>query len=545
MNAKGCQTDATSCHAVCEPLPQPPRPLNSRHINQDAIKYQTIMEQRKKEQDVLVVKDEQTGEIGVVAGLKRDGTPNMRAAKPEHEREFLRFDRHGDVLDNFFSNFFRQCKDPKRFSFYRVTAESIENVLTVMREMLKKPDEYKEVLDAHRVDTSKYEQQAEQMRQETPDAAEKGLEPDSESQSTEMERQQAQPQQTPAEEGYKPIDDSRLDCAEVAERWGIDLAALEQSGDLERMRNYGKSRLIDCNPEIGGVRVAMQARLSLRENSDGTVSLVPHPIRRAPNYDEYLNVKFTAEDRDNLKKTGNLGRVAEVVDPATGELLPSFISIDRVTNETVSVPVRDINIPQEVLGAALDDKQQAALAKGEGVYVEGMTSKNNGKVFNATIQINADRRGLDFHFGERKEAQRQERTQTTGGEKQEQPRKLRIGSTLLQRPVTDEIKKGWEQNKWVYMEGLIDRKGKPFNAYVRPNHERGKYDFSRKRPEEGQIHEIKPDNASRTQVAVNSEGKTDEATKHVGEPLQRGQAAPVNEEQQRRQQNANRPRMKM
>lgn len=503
------------------------------------------MEQKKKEQDVLVVKDEQTGEIGVIAGLKRDGTPNMRAAKPEHEREFLRFDRHGDVLDNFFSNFFRQCKDPKRFSFYRVTAEGIENVLTVMKEMLKKPDEYKEVLDAHRVDTGKYEQQAEQMRQETPDAAGKEQEPDSESQSTETEQQQAQPQQTPDEEGYKPIDDSRLDRAEVAERWGIDLAALEQSGDLERMRNYGKSRLIDCNPEIGGIRVAMQARLSLRENPDGTVSLVPHPIRRAPNYDEYLNVKFTAEDRDNLKKTGNLGRVAEVVDPATGELLPSFISIDRVTNETVFVPVRDINIPQEVLGAMLDGKLQAALARGEGVYVEGMTSKNNGKVFNATIQINADKRGLDFHFGERKVAQRQERTQTTGGEKQEQPRKLRIGSTLLQRTVTDEIKKGWEQNKWVYMEGLIDRKGKPFNAYVRPNHERGKYDFSRKRPEEGQIHEIKPDNASHTQVAVNSEGKTDEATKHVGEPLQRGQTAPANEEQQRRQQNTNRPRMKM
>ena len=169
------------------------------------------------------------------------------------------------------------------------------------------------------------------------------------------------------------------------------------------MCNYGKSRLIDCNPEIGGIRVPMQARLSLRENHDGTVSLVPHPIRRAPNYDEYLNVKFTPEDQENLKKTGNLGRAAEVVDPATGELLPSFVSIDRITNETVSVPVRDINIPQEVLGAALDDKQQTALARGDGVYVEGMTSKNNGKVLYATIQINADRRGLDVHFGERKE----------------------------------------------------------------------------------------------------------------------------------------------
>ena len=509
------------------------------------------MEQKKKEQDVLVVRDEQTGEIGVVAGLKRDGTPNMKTAKAEHAQDFLRFDRHGDVLDNFFSNFFRQCMHPKRFSFYRVAAEGIENVLTVMKEMLKKPDEYRDVLAAHRVDTTKYEQQAEQMRQEaqqetarsvaeeTPDGTGGHREGDAESQSAETE------QQAPDERGYKPIDDSRLDRTEVAERWGIDLAALEQSGDLERMRNYGKSRLIDCNPEIGGIRVPMQARLSLRENPDGTVSLVPHPIRRAPNYNEYLNVRFTPEDQENLKKTGNLGRVVEVVDPATGELLPSFVSIDRITNETVSVPVREINIPHEVLGAALDDKQQAALARGEGVYVEGMTSKNNGKVFDATIQINADRRGLDFHFGERKQQQRQERTQAAEDGKQEKPRKLRIGSTLLQRPITDEIKKGWEQNKWVYMEGLIDRKGKPFNAYVRPNHERGKYDFSRKRPEESQIHEIKPDNASRTQVAVNSEGKTHEATKHVGEPLQRGQTAPVNEEQQRRQQNANRPRMKM
>ncbi|WP_299102982.1 DUF3945 domain-containing protein [uncultured Alistipes sp.] len=343
------------------------------------------MEQKKKEQDVLVVRDEQTGEIGVVAGLKRDGTPNMKPAKAEHAQDFLRFDRHGDVLDNFFANFYRQCTNPKRFAFYRVTAEGIENVLTVMREMLKKPDEYREVLAAHRVDTAKYEQQAKQMRQEaqqdtdqgivseTPDGVSGRQEDETESQSAEAE------QQIPDEWGYKPIDDSRLDRTEIAERWGIDLAVLEASGDLERMRNYGKSRLIDCNPEIGGIRVPMQARLSLRENSDGTVSLVPHPIRRAPNYDEYLNVKFTPEDQENLKKTGNLGRIVEVVDPTTGELLPSFVSIDRITNETVSVPVRDIKTPHEVLGVAMDDDQRAALFRGEGVYVEGMTSKKNGR----------------------------------------------------------------------------------------------------------------------------------------------------------------------
>lgn len=506
------------------------------------------MEQKQKEQDVLVVRDEQTCEIGVVAGLKRDGTPNLKAAKPEHGQEFLRFDRHGDVLDNFFSNFFRQCKDPKRFAFYRVTAEGLENVLAVMKEMLKKPDEYREVLDAHRVDTSRYEQQAEQMRQET---AAPEQTPPTEGESQQAERpdaeQMQQPEATPTEErnagqDYRPIDTDRLDRAEISERWGIDLSALEQSGDWERMRRYGLSRLIECNPEIGGIRVPMQARLSLRENPDGTVSLVPHPIRRSPNLDGYLNVKFTPEDQENLKKTGNLGRVADVVDPATGELAASYVSIDRLTNETVSVPVRDIRIPQEVLGAALDDKQQAALARGEGVYVEGMTSKNGNK-FNATIQINAAKRGLDFHFGGQRQSQRQEWTQTAGGEKQERPRKLYIRDNLLKRPVSDDEQRRLKAGEVVYMEGLTDKKGQKFNAYVRPNFEKGKFDFLPKNPDQAQ--EIKPDNASHVQVAVNSEGKTQEATRHVGEPLQREQTAPKNETQQRRQQNANRPRMKM
>ncbi|MFQ8803601.1 MAG: DUF3945 domain-containing protein [Paraprevotella clara] len=253
-------------------------------------------------------------------------------------------------------------------------------------------------------------------------------------------------------------------------------------------------------------------------------------------------MKFTPEDQENLKKTGNLGRVAEVVDPATGELIPSFISIDRLTNETVAVPVSAIRIPEEVKGVKLDPEQKAALSRGEGVYVEGMTAKS-GKKFNATLQINADKRGLDFHFGGQKKAQRQEQTQTADGAPKE--RRLRIGKTLLGAEVKPEYKAGWEQNKWVYIEGMTDKKGQKFNAYVRPNHEKVKYDFSRKRPEQSQIYEVKPDAASRTQVAVNSEGKTDEATKHIGEPLQRGQTAPANEEQQRRQQNANKPRMRM
>ena len=57
------------------------------------------MAKKTKEQDVLLVRDEKTGEIGVIAGLGSDGTPKRVAPKAEHAQDFLKFDRHlGQLL---------------------------------------------------------------------------------------------------------------------------------------------------------------------------------------------------------------------------------------------------------------------------------------------------------------------------------------------------------------------------------------------------------------------------------------------------------------
>jgi hypothetical protein len=47
--------------------------------------------------------------------------------------------------------------------------------------------------------------------------------------------------------------------------------------------------------------------------------------------------------------------------------------------------------------------------------------------------------------------------------------------------------------------------------------------------------EISPDNASKTQVAVNSEGKTNEATKSVDEPLKKGQTQPTENQSEKQE----------
>ncbi|MDO5570330.1 MAG: hypothetical protein Q4F97_02540, partial [Bacteroidales bacterium] len=118
------------------------------------------MEQKKKEKDVLIVRDEKTGEISVVAGLNADGSPKRTPAKAENVKDFLQFDKHGDVLDNFFKNFFSQCKEPSRFGFYRVAADQADKLVEVIKELLKDPEANKELLAPHKMDTADYEKKA-------------------------------------------------------------------------------------------------------------------------------------------------------------------------------------------------------------------------------------------------------------------------------------------------------------------------------------------------------------------------------------------------
>ena len=107
------------------------------------------MAKKKNEKDVLIVRDEKTGEISVVAGLQADGTPRRTPPKMENAQDFLQFDKNGDVLDNFFRNFFRQCKEPSRFGFYRIAADQAENLLGVMKELLKDPVANADLLAPH------------------------------------------------------------------------------------------------------------------------------------------------------------------------------------------------------------------------------------------------------------------------------------------------------------------------------------------------------------------------------------------------------------
>ena len=186
-----------------------------------------------------------------------------------------------------------------------------------------------------------------------------------------------------------------------------------------------------------------------------------HGIRQKPDLDRpYFGHIFSDEDKKNLLETGNMGRVVELKG-RNGEYIPSFISIDKLTNEVVAMKAENAFIPREIKGVELTEQEQNDLREGKKVYVEGMIAKS-GNEFNAFIQVNAERRGVEFIFENDKLFNRQ----TLGGVE------------LTQKQIED-----LNAGKAIFVEGMQRKDGEVFSSYVKLDEATGRPSYTRYNPD--------------------------------------------------------------
>ena len=536
------------------------------------------MVQKKKsdEQDVLVVRDEKTGEISVVAGLSRDGTPKRAPAKAENTSDFLRFDRNSDMMDSFFRNFFRQCKEPSRFGFYRIAADQVENLLGVMKELLKDPEANKEILSAHKVDTSNYEKEAKQSEGQaketasSDDASKTQANTEKENVSSEQTNEkendmEQKPEQTATEQqaqtapGVKQnlINGNDVNLQELGAKYGIDFNSMNEK-DMKALLNYGKTGLVIVKPTFGGEQIEIQARLSFRKDDNDQLQLVPHFVRNEPKLDvAYKGYTFTPEDKKNLLQNGNLGKVVDFPDKNTGELRPHFISIDRLTNEIVDIPTNKVRIPDTIGKTPITKDDKRVLYSG--IPLRKEIELANGRKFTPLLQVNVEQRGVEFVPGSTRQAQGQkqngDKKQTAdkqeqkaegdaGGQKKQQDPNhwlnedgtIRRLNTYFKKELTEQQKDDYVAGKTIEIKEVPNKNGSgTYTAYVKFDFDKMQPRSYRNNPDLKQAKEQIPTNENKVQVAVNEQGKTHEATKHTKEPLSPGQSAPKNEKQQKEQ----------
>ena len=476
---------------------------------------ETTNKQETPEQlsDILLVLDKEKMKIQAVKSIDENGKMETVDPTKKNQNQFMRVDKSGDFFSNFFSNFFSQLKNPTNFSFFKVHAPIAVDKAQEMQKQVDKPTlEGEKVMKEHEVKTEP-QQDKKQENQNN------------------METAQTTPETS--QYRYKP---EQIDW-DTMNNLGLSKEYLEKRNLLEPLlKGYKTNELIPVSVNFGTAILRTDVRLSLQATEDGRVVPALNGIRKEPNLNfEFFGHKFTDDDRKNLLETGNMGRVVDLTNTKTGELMPSIISIDRLTNDVIALRTDFIKIPDEIKGVKLNDEQKQTLMEGKPLQLEGMISKK-GTEFSATVQFNADKRYVEFLFDRTGNNQQSQNNQQKSqqNQSQEAPRIFR-GKEL-----DDEQYNKFKAGLTVYVDGLVDKKGQKYQGYITLNKETGKTDFSFQNPDKLKA-QAKPTEAHKTQTAVNSEGKTNEATKNINEPLKSGQQRPKNKQQQEQQEKPKAP----
>ena len=453
------------------------------------------MEPNNNDNYVLVLEDrtevkneQEAGKLSVVSGIDDKGNLKTTEAIAANQAAFLKFNNKDGLLKNFMSNFLKQFNNPTRFGLYKVLANNVEQGVDNLRTMLQSREK-----------------------------------PESKQQLTEIGV--SFDDYLPKKKNATAIDESKIDWKQLGDL-GLTRERLEQSGELEKMLSWQKSNLITIAVPIGDTTIYTEARLAFRTDDNGNVGLAIHPLRKEPQLDfPYMGYKFSPEEKEQLLATGNLGKTIEVT-PKNGNPFSAYVSIDPQTNEIVALRADRVNIPKEIKGVTLSDAQYKDLVEGKAVKVEGMTAKS-GKSFNATLQVNAEKKGIEFVF-DKKQGLKE-------GQRQGAPHKL-CGLELSEKQ-----REALDSGRTVYLKNMVDKEGKSFNAYVLMDKKQNRPRFYKwnpdKKQETGKEKVVAVAEEHKTQVAVNNHGKTNEATKNVKEPLKTGQTQPTAEQKQKQNEN--------
>lgn len=480
------------------------------------------MDQTTDQQEVLIARNNENGQMGAVKGQNPDGTPQMADAKSTPLSELVKFNKGQNPLEAFMSNFIRQAKNPTMFSFFRLPADRYEAIAPAMADLIQKAEQNAEMLKPYAVEVDAPKQQVEQgqdnnVKEEAP--------------------KQTKEQQTSPSVKTTSIDPNSIDWAKIERQWGIKRDDLEKSGALDQMVYNRKSpQLFTVTPKFGDEQYSLEAKLSFRHNPDGSYSLVPHFIRNEPQLDQdFKGYSFTKEDKAELRKTGNLGRPVELADPKTGEKVRSLVSIDRLTNEIEAIPVDKIYIKPKVANIDLDMKAIGILKNG-GLIREQHVELPNGAKFTADLQYSASKRDIVFvnsdlyKQGQSQDTNTQQQVRDSWHNPDGSIKRLEHWCKL---PLNEQQQADYLAGKKVLVGEGKDRFGNDCTIYFQYDPEKKAPQTTRVYPDRDKVVGVAEE--SRTQMAVNPDGKTNEATKNVNEPLQRGQTAPKDDSQQKKQ----------
>ena len=402
--------------------------------------------------DIVFILDKMELLLQAVSKIGKDGKYSTVPADKKHRNSFLKIDRYANMFENFLKNFWSQLKDPTRFGIFSVKEDKLEDpeVRQAIEDMAagKQTKAVEDFLKKYEiVPRDKEKQSINNQNQE--EMAKKN------------ETQQQAAQGDGTQQPKYRYNESMINWEEL-KNFGLSREYLQERGLLDQMlKGYKTNQTVPISMNFGSAILRTDARLSFQQSVGGPIVLGIHGIRQKPELDRpYFGHIFSDEDKKNLLETGNMGRVVELKN-RSGEYVPSFISIDKLTNEVVAMKAENVFIPREIKGVELTQQEQNDLREGKKIFIEGMIS-NGGKEFDAHIQVNAERRGIEYIFDNDKLFNRHS-----------------LGGVELTQKQIEDLNAG----KAIFVEGMERKDGELFSSYVKLDEATGKPAYSRYNPD--------------------------------------------------------------
>ena len=403
--------------------------------------------------DIVLVLDKMELLIQAVSEINKNGKYSTVPADKEHQNSFLKIDRYATFFENFLKNFWSQLKDPTHFGLFTMKEEEFDKpeVKQAIEDLAegKKTKAVEEFLKKYEI-TPKNQTEQSINNQNSEEMAKKNQ--------TQQPVVEANDQQQNNQYRYN---ESMINWDQL-KNFGLSREYLQERGLLDSMlKGYKTNQLVPINLNFGSAVLRTDARLSLQQSNTGEVVLAIHGIRKQPELERpYFGHIFSEEDKKNLLETGNMGRVVELKG-RNGEYIPSFISLDKMTNEVVAMRAENVYIPNEIKGVQLTDQEKNELREGKKVYIEGMTAKS-GNEFNAHIQVSAERRGIDFIF-----------------ENDRIFNRTALGGVELTKQQIEDLNAG----KAIFVEDMQRKDGELFSSYVKLDEATGRPNYTRYNPD--------------------------------------------------------------
>lgn len=403
--------------------------------------------------DIVLVLDKMELLIQAVSEINKNGKYSTVPADKEHQNSFLKIDRYATFFENFLKNFWSQLKDPTHFGLFTMKEEEFDKpeVKQAIEDLAegKKTKAVEDFLKKYEI-TPKNQTEQSINNQNSEAMAKKNQ--------TQQPVVEANDQQQNNQYRYN---ESMINWEQL-KNFGLSREYLQERGLLDSMlKGYKTNQLVPINLNFGSAVLRTDARLSLQQSNTGEVVLAIHGIRKQPELERpYFGHIFSEEDKKNLLETGNMGRVVELKG-RNGEYIPSFISLDKMTNEVVAMRAENVYIPNEIKGVQLTDQEKNDLREGKKVYIEGMTAKS-GNEFNAHIQVSAERRGIDFIF-----------------ENDRIFNRTALGGVELTKQQIEDLNAG----KAIFVEDMQRKDGELFSSYVKLDEATGRPNYTRYNPD--------------------------------------------------------------